>query len=78
MRLLAVGVVVGVAVTAQPTLHELTALVAAVQAYRRKVYPRRRCTTSDLPELLAELRETIEKVESVTRGAAAVQLKERK
>jgi len=41
-------------------------VLAAVEMYAKKMRPRVRRTTKDMPRLLAELRESVERVEAVS------------
>ena len=51
---------------AKPTMDELSAVLAAVDVFGRKLHPRKPRMVSDASRLLAELREAIERVEAVT------------
>ena len=50
----------------QPTMDEAVAVFAAVEAFGRKLHPRKRRMASDLPGLLRELAESVGRVRAVT------------
>jgi hypothetical protein len=53
----------------KPTLDEFSAVLAAIERFGQKMYPRKRRSVTDGPRLLAELRDAIERVEAVwTKG----------
>ena len=51
-----------------PTLEETAAVIFAVDAYSRKMHPRKPRPISELPRMLDELAEVLDRMRSVTEG----------